>query len=44
MYVGIPYRLLNKFIVVISLIGVGVALIDSGFTLSAWLQQVFHLF
>ena len=44
MYVTIPYRLLNKFIVVISLIGVGVALIDSGFELSVWLQQLFHLF
>ena len=44
MYVTIPYRLLNKFIVVISLIGVGVALIDSGFVLSVWLQQLFHLF
>lgn len=44
MYVTIPYRLLNKFIVIISLIGVGVALIDSGFELSVWLQQLFHLF
>ena len=44
MYVTIPYRLLNKFIVVISLIGVGVALIDSGFELSVWLQKLFHLF
>lgn len=40
----IPYRLLNKFTVVISLIGVGVALSDSGFTLSTWLQQLFHIF
>ena len=44
MYVTIPYRLLNKFIVIISLIGVGVALIDSGFELSVWLQKLFHLF
>ena len=44
MYVTIPYRLLNKLIVIISLIGVGVALIDSGFELSVWLQKLFHLF
>ena len=44
MHPALPYRLLNKLTIVISLIGVGVALIDSGFTLSTWLQHVFHLF
>ena len=40
----LPYRFLNKFMIVISLIGVGVALVDSGFALSIWLQQLFHVF
>lgn len=44
MHPALPYRLLNKLTIFISLIGVGVALIDSGFTLSTWLQHVFHLF
>ena len=44
MHAALPYRLLNKFTILISLIGVGVALVDSGFNLSNWLQQVFHLF
>ena len=44
MHPALPYRLLNKLTIYISLIGVGVALIDSGFTLSTWLQHVFHLF
>ncbi len=44
MHPALPYRLLNKLTIVISLIGVGVALIDSGFTLSTWLQHIFHLF
>ncbi len=44
MHSTIRYRLLNRFTLMISLIGVGVALIDSGFTLSTWLQQLFHFF
>lgn len=44
MHAALPYRLLNKFTILISLIGVGVALVDSGFNLSNWLQQLFHLF
>ncbi|MEN6669071.1 potassium transporter TrkG [Psychrobacter sp. B38] len=38
------YRLLNNFMILISIIGVAVALLDSGFTLPTWLQQVFHIF
>ncbi len=38
------YRLLNNFMILISIIGVAVALIDSGFTLPTWLEQVFHIF
>lgn len=38
------YRLLSQFMIVISIIGVGVALFDSGFTLSNWLQHIFHIF
>ncbi|MER1974073.1 MAG: ATPase, partial [Psychrobacter alimentarius] len=38
------YRLLNNFMIFISIIGVAVALLDSGFTLPTWLQQVFHIF
>lgn len=44
MHAALPYRLLNKFTIVISIIGVGVALVDSGFNLSTWLQHVFHIF
>ena len=44
MRVTLPYRLLNKFMIVISFIGIGVALVDSGFALSIWLQQLFHIF
>ncbi len=44
MRAAILYRLLNKSTIVISLIGLGVALIDSGFTLAVWLQQLFHFF
>lgn len=44
MHAALPYRLLNKFTIIISLIGVGIALVDSGFNLSNWLQQAFHLF
>ncbi|MFC6204790.1 MULTISPECIES: TrkH family potassium uptake protein [Psychrobacter] len=44
MQLAIPSRLLNKLTIVISFIGVGVALIDSGFTLGTWLQQLFHFF
>ncbi len=44
MHPALPYRLLNQLTIFISLIGVGVALIDSGFTLSTWLQHIFHLF
>ncbi|GAF55716.1 LOW QUALITY PROTEIN: potassium uptake protein TrkH [Psychrobacter sp. JCM 18901] len=38
------YRLLNNFTILISVIGVAIALLDSGFTLPTWLQQVFHIF
>ena len=38
------YRLLNNFMIFISVIGVAVALLDSGFSLPAWLQQFFHIF
>ena len=44
MRAAIPYRLLNKIAIVISFLGVGIALIDSGFTLTTWLQQLFHFF
>lgn len=44
MHAVIPYRLLNKFTIVISIIGVAVALVDSGFTLSIALQHLFHIF
>ncbi len=44
MHAAIPHRLLNKVAIVLSFIGVGVALIDSGFTLTTWLQQLFHFF
>lgn len=44
MHPALPYRLLNKFTIIVSVIGVGIALIDSGFTLSSWLQHIFHLF
>ena len=44
MHAAIPYRLLNKITILISVVGVGVALIDSGFTLKPWLQNVFHIF
>lgn len=44
MQLALPYRLLNKVIVVMSLIGVGVALVDTGFTLAPWLQHIFHIF
>lgn len=37
------YRLLNNFTIFISVVGVIIALLDSGFTLPAWLQQVFHI-
>ena len=40
----IPYRLLNTLTILISTPGVGVALVDSGFTLDGWVQQIFHLF
>ena len=40
----IPYRLLNTLTILISTAGVGVELVDSGFTLDIWLQQIFHLF
>lgn len=42
MRVIMPYRLLNNITIVISFIGVGIALIDSGFTLVTWVQQLFH--
>ena len=38
------YRLLNNFMIFISVVGVAVALLDSGFTLSTWLEQIFHIF
>ncbi|MGE6481844.1 TrkH family potassium uptake protein [Psychrobacter namhaensis] len=44
MNVAKHYRLLNNFMIFISVAGVAVALLDSGFTLSTWLQQVFHIF
>ena len=44
MHAAIRYRLLNNFTIFISIIGVAVALLDSGFTLPNWLQHVFHLF
>ena len=44
MRVTIPYRLFNKFTVFISVIGVVVALVDSGFVLTTLLQNIFHLF
>ncbi|MEC5210677.1 trk system potassium uptake protein TrkH [Psychrobacter sp. PL15] len=44
MHPALPYRLLNKFTIVASIIGVAVALVDSGFTLSTWLQHLFHIF
>ncbi len=44
MHPALPYWLLNKITIVVSIIGVGVALVDSGFTLSTWLQHVFHIF
>jgi trk system potassium uptake protein TrkH len=44
MHAALPYRLLNKLTIVISAIGIGVALIDSGFTLSTGLQHLFHFF
>ena len=37
------YRLLNNLTIFISVVGVIIALLDSGFTLPAWLQQVFHI-
>ena len=37
------YRLLSNFTILISVIGVVIALLDSGFTLPEWLQQVFHI-
>ena len=44
MNAAMRYRLLNNFMIFISIIGVAVALLDSGFTLPTWLQQVFHIF
>ena len=44
MHAAKRYRLLNNFTIVISIIGVAVALLDSGFTLPMWLQHVFHIF
>ena len=38
------YRLLNNVTILISVIGVAIVLLDSGFTLPIWLQQVFHIF
>ncbi|MGP5010715.1 TrkH family potassium uptake protein [Psychrobacter glacincola] len=44
MHAAKRYRLLNNVTIVISIIGVAIALLDSGFTLPMWLQQVFHIF
>ncbi|MGP5177502.1 TrkH family potassium uptake protein [Psychrobacter aquimaris] len=44
MHAAKRYRLLNNVTIVISIIGVAVALLDSGFTLPMWLQHVFHIF
>ena len=44
MHAAQRYRLLNNFTILISIIGVAVALVDSGFNLSTWLQHIFHFF
>lgn len=44
MHIAKHYRLLNNMMIFISVFGVAIALIDSGFTLPLWLQQVFHIF
>lgn len=44
MHPALAYRLLNNFAVIMSVIGIVFALVDSGFTLSSWLQHAFHLF
>lgn len=44
MHAAKRYRLLNNVTIVISIIGVAIALLDSGFTLPMWLQQGFHIF
>jgi len=44
MHPALPYRLLNRVTIVISAIGIGIALIDSGFNLTTWLQHIFHIF
>ncbi len=44
MHVAKRYRLLNNLTILISIIGVAVALLDSGFDLPTWLQHVFHIF
>ena len=44
MHAAKRYRLLNNVTIVISIIGVAIALLDSGFTLPMWLQQDFHIF
>ena len=44
MHAAKRYRLLNNVTIVISIIGVAIALLDSGFTLPMWLQHVFHIF
>lgn len=44
MHVAKRYRLLNNLTILISIIGVAVALLDSGFNLPTWLQHVFHIF
>lgn len=44
MHAAKRYRLLNNFTILVSLIGVAVALVDSGFNLAPWLQHIFHIF
>lgn len=44
MHIARRYRLLNTMMIFISIFGVAVALIDSGFDLPLWIQQVFYIF
>ena len=43
MHAAKRYRLLNNVTIVISIIGMAIALLDSGFNLPTWLQHVFHI-
>ena len=44
MHAAKRYRLLNNVTIGISIIGVAIALLDSGFNVLTWLQHVFHIF